>query len=48
MGAAGAERMLGEEGWKPSAQEAREVGLVREVVEHNQLLARWGGNIILG
>ena len=39
--------MLGEEGWKPSAQEAREVGLVREVVEHDQLLARWGGVVFL-
>jgi len=40
MGDRVAERMLGEEGWKPTAREAMEIGLVREVVPHDQLLAR--------
>ena len=33
-----AERMLGEEGWKPTAAEALEVGLVQWVVPHAMLL----------
>jgi len=40
MGAEAAERMLGPEGWKPTAAEAQEVGLVKEVVPHEQLLTR--------
>merc|ERR1719334_1489713 len=40
MGAANAERMLGSEGWKPTAQEAKEAGLVKEVVPHSELLSR--------
>merc|ERR1719414_2080267 len=40
MGAATAERMLGSEGWKPTAQEAKEAGLVKEVVPHSELLSR--------
>ena len=35
-----AARMLGPEGWQPTAAEAVEVGLVNEVVPHDQLLAR--------
>lgn len=38
LGAA-AERMLGREGWKPTAKEALAVGLVQHVVPHDQLLA---------
>jgi len=38
MGQANAERMLGEEGWRPSAQEALEAGLVQWVAPHDQLL----------
>ena len=34
-----AERILGEEGWKPTAAEAREVGLVQWVVPHDELMA---------
>jgi peroxisomal 3,2-trans-enoyl-CoA isomerase len=37
LGAA-AERMLGPEGWKPTAKEALEIGLVQYVVPHDQLL----------
>jgi len=33
-----APRMLGDEGWKPTAKEAAEVGLVQEVVPHDELL----------
>lgn len=40
MGSEAAHRMLGPEGWKPTAAEALEVGLVKEVVPHDQLLAR--------
>ena len=29
--------MLGPEGWRPTAQEAREAGLVTEVVPHDQV-----------
>ena len=39
MGEENARRML-EEGWKPKAEEAKEIGLVSEVVPHDQLLAR--------
>ena len=39
LGGETARRLL-EEGWKPSAQEARDVGLVSEVVAHDDLLAR--------
>ena len=38
MGAKNAERMLGEEGWKPTAAEAKAAGMVQEVVPHEQLL----------
>lgn len=38
MGEEGAERMLGAEGWRPTAGEALEVGLVQWVVPHDQLL----------
>ena len=38
LGADNAERILGAEGWKPNAQEALEIGLVNEVVPHEQLL----------
>ncbi len=37
MGKANAQRMLGEEGWKPTAQEALDAGLVQWVVPHDQL-----------
>ena len=40
MGEANAERMLGKEGWKPIAHEAKEVGLIKEVVPHDRLLDR--------
>ena len=33
------QRMLGREGWKPTAQQALEIGLVQRVVPHDQLLA---------
>ena len=39
MGEENARRML-EEGWKPKAEEAKEIGLVSEVVPHDQLLTR--------
>ena len=39
LGQQGANRML-KEGWKPTAAEAVEIGLVREVVDHESLLAR--------
>lgn len=32
-------RMLGQEGWKPSAKEALEIGLIQQVVPQEQLLA---------
>jgi peroxisomal 3,2-trans-enoyl-CoA isomerase len=38
MGAEAAGRMLGEEGWRPTAAEALEVGLVDRVVPHEELL----------
>lgn len=34
-----AQRMLGEEGWKPTAAEALEAGLVTRVVPHDELMA---------
>jgi peroxisomal 3,2-trans-enoyl-CoA isomerase len=37
MNKANAERMLGKEGWKPTAKEALEVGLIQWSVEHEQL-----------
>lgn len=37
MGEANAQRMLGPEGWKPTAQEALEAGLVQWVVPQDQL-----------
>lgn len=40
IGAENAERMLGVEGWKPTAAEALEVGFVSEVVPHAELLPR--------
>jgi enoyl-CoA hydratase/carnithine racemase len=40
IGEEAAQRMLGEEGWEPDAEEALEVGLVDEVVEHDDLLDR--------
>lgn len=38
IGETAAERMLGSEGWKPTAAEALEVGLVQWVVPHDRLL----------
>ena len=38
MGQANAQRMLGEEGWKPNAAEALEAGLIQWVVPHDKLL----------
>ncbi|PRQ02592.1 enoyl-CoA hydratase/isomerase family protein [Enhygromyxa salina] len=38
LGAATADRILGEEGWKPTAAEALEIGLVQWVVAHEELL----------
>ncbi len=40
VGRDAAERMLGPEGWKPTAAEALEIGLVNEVVRGEQLLDR--------
>lgn len=40
IGEEAAQRMLGEEGWKPTAAEALEIGFVDEVVPHDQLMAR--------
>ena len=37
MGEENAERMLGREGWRPSAQEALDAGLIQWVVPHEQL-----------
>ena len=37
MNRVNAERMLGPEGWKPTAKEAKEAGLVTEVVPHDQV-----------
>jgi enoyl-CoA hydratase/carnithine racemase len=40
MGKKNAERMLGKEGWTPTAAEAKEAGFVMEVVKHEQLMQR--------
>jgi enoyl-CoA hydratase/carnithine racemase len=40
IGAESAARMLGPEGWRPTAAEALEVGLVDEVVPHDELMDR--------
>lgn len=40
MGEQNAQRMLGDEGWKPTAQEALEAGLVQYVVPKDQLQAQ--------
>ena len=40
IGEDAAQRMLGEEGWEPDAEEALEIGLVDEVVAHDELLDR--------
>jgi len=40
MGKKNAERMLGKEGWIPTAKEAKEAGFVMEVVPHEQLMLR--------
>jgi len=40
MGQETAERMLGKEGWTPTAKEAEEAGLIQEVVPHDRLLSR--------
>lgn len=37
MGESNAQRMLGEEGWKPTAEEALEAGLINWVVPHGKL-----------
>ena len=37
MGQANAERMLGEEGWKPTAEEALEAGLIQWTAPHDKL-----------
>jgi enoyl-CoA hydratase/carnithine racemase len=39
MGEINADRMLGDEGWKPTAREALEAGLVQWVVAHDKLAA---------
>lgn len=38
MGQANADRMLGEEGWKPTAEEACEAGLIQWITPHDKLL----------
>jgi peroxisomal 3,2-trans-enoyl-CoA isomerase len=40
MGKKNAERMLGKEGWAPTAKEAKEAGFVMEVVPHEQLMSK--------
>jgi enoyl-CoA hydratase/carnithine racemase len=37
MGQASAERMLGPEGWRPTAEEAHDAGLIQWVVAHDKL-----------
>lgn len=37
MGESNAERMLGQEGWKPTAEEAHEAGLIQWVAPHEEL-----------
>eukprot|EP00092_Neocalanus_flemingeri_P080239 GFUD01100074.1.p1 GENE.GFUD01100074.1~~GFUD01100074.1.p1 ORF type:complete len:305 (+),score=107.79 GFUD01100074.1:55-969(+) len=39
LGKEAARKML-EDGWKPSAAEAKEIGLVQDVVQHDQLMVR--------
>lgn len=39
LGESGARRMLGEEGWVPTAAEAKEAGLINEVVPHEELMS---------
>lgn len=39
IGEANAQRMLGAEGWQPTAEEAHAVGMVDEVVPHDELLS---------
>ena len=38
LGRATADRILGAEGWKPNAEQAREIGMVGWVVPHDQLI----------
>uniref|UniRef100_A0A0K2VDU0 Uncharacterized protein n=1 Tax=Lepeophtheirus salmonis TaxID=72036 RepID=A0A0K2VDU0_LEPSM len=38
IGSKNAQKMLGPEGWVPSAQEALEVGMISKVVEHERLM----------
>lgn len=38
MGKENAERLLGQEGWVPTAAEAKELGMVIEVTPHDQLM----------
>jgi len=40
MGEANAQRMLGEEGWVPTAAEAKEAGLIHDVVPHGDFTSR--------
>lgn len=40
MGEATAQRLLGPEGWKPTAAQAAQAGLIDEVVPHDELLGR--------
>ena len=40
MGEENAQRMLGPEGWQPTAQEAQEAGLIEWVVPHDQLMTK--------
>ena len=40
MGKENAARMLGPEGWTPTAAEAKAAGFVEEVVPHDKLLVR--------
>ena len=40
LGETTAERILGKEGWRPTASEALEIGLIDEVVPHDDLLSR--------
>jgi len=40
MGKTNANRMLFEEGWTPTAAEAKEAGFVMEVVQHQKLMQR--------
>lgn len=39
MGEQSAQRMLGKEGWQPTAQEALDAGLIQWVVPHDQLMS---------